>query len=95
MNGDVASEDDRYGITPFAESIAKSILSIKEPIGTTIALNGPWGSGKSSAVNLAVRSQSCGALDWCYCSRDFTIFRSLVLRSYEPLHQAEIPLGQT
>jgi predicted KAP-like P-loop ATPase len=46
------AEDDRYGITPFAKSIAKSILSIKRPIGTTIALNGPWGSGKSSAVNL-------------------------------------------
>jgi predicted KAP-like P-loop ATPase len=46
------AEDDRYGITPFAESIAKSILSIQQPIGTTIALHGPWGSGKSSAVNL-------------------------------------------
>jgi predicted KAP-like P-loop ATPase len=47
-----SAEDDRYGITPFAKSIAKSILSIKQPIGTAIALNGPWGSGKSSAVNL-------------------------------------------
>ena len=45
-------EDDRYGTTPFAESLAKSIRSIKAPIGATIALNGPWGSGKSSAVNL-------------------------------------------
>jgi predicted KAP-like P-loop ATPase len=47
-----SAEDDRYGVTPFAKSIARSILSIKQPIGTTIALNGPWGSGKSSAVNL-------------------------------------------
>ena len=45
-------DDDRYGITPFAETLAKSILNIDRPIGTTIALNGPWGSGKSSAVNL-------------------------------------------
>jgi len=44
--------DDRYGITPFAVSLARSILGIKEPIGTTLALSGPWGSGKSSAVNL-------------------------------------------
>ncbi len=44
--------DDRYGITPFATSIAKSILNMKAPEGTTIALHGPWGSGKSSAVNL-------------------------------------------
>ncbi len=44
--------DDQYGITPFAQSLAKSILGIKDPVGTTIALNGAWGSGKSSAVNL-------------------------------------------
>lgn len=49
------SEDDQYGINPFAVSLAKSIRSIKTPIGTTIALNGPWGSGKSSAVNLIRR----------------------------------------
>ncbi|MBZ9601887.1 KAP family P-loop NTPase fold protein [Phyllobacterium chamaecytisi] len=48
-------DDDRYGITPFAEAIAKSILNIEKPIGTTIALNGPWGAGKSSAVNLIRR----------------------------------------
>lgn len=46
------SDDDQYGITPFAKSLAKSLKSIKNPIGTTIALNGEWGSGKSSAVNL-------------------------------------------
>ncbi len=59
------AQDDRYGITPFANSIATSILSIKQPIGTAIALNGPWGSGKSSAVNLirtAVQDASDGKL---------------------------------
>lgn len=45
-------EDDQYGVAPFATALAKSILNIERPIGTTIALNGPWGSGKSSAVNL-------------------------------------------
>ncbi|GMO78767.1 KAP family P-loop NTPase fold protein [Bradyrhizobium ottawaense] len=30
----------------------KSIRKIKSPEGTVIALNGPWGSGKSSALNL-------------------------------------------
>lgn len=48
-------EDDRYGILPFAQSLSRSICEIKTPIGTTIALNGPWGSGKSSAVNLIRR----------------------------------------
>ena len=47
-----AKKDDRYGVTPFSESLAKSFIKIENPIGTTIALHGPWGSGKSSVVNL-------------------------------------------
>ena len=49
-------DDDLYGIAPFAKSLAKSILGIKNPYGTTMAINGSWGSGKSSAVNL-IRSE--------------------------------------
>lgn len=45
-------EEDRFGIDPFARALAASITQIKSPVGATIALNGPWGSGKSSAVNL-------------------------------------------
>ena len=37
---------------PFAKTLAAGIRSLKAPEGTVIALNGPWGSGKSSAVNL-------------------------------------------
>ena len=44
--------DDRFGIDPFAKTLAASISKIKAPEGTVVALNGPWGSGKSSAVNL-------------------------------------------
>jgi predicted KAP-like P-loop ATPase len=44
--------DDRFGIDPFAKTLAASIREIKAPEGTVVALNGPWGSGKSSAVNL-------------------------------------------
>jgi predicted KAP-like P-loop ATPase len=46
------AEDDRYGITPFAKALARSIRTIASPVGTAIAINGEWGSGKSSAVNL-------------------------------------------
>ena len=45
-------EDDLYGVVPFAQSIAESIRSIEKPVGTAIALNGSWGSGKSSIINL-------------------------------------------
>jgi predicted KAP-like P-loop ATPase len=44
--------EDRFGIDPFAQSLARSISNIRAPEGTVVALNGPWGSGKSSAVNL-------------------------------------------
>ena len=45
-------EDDRYGILAFASALATSLLGIVKPVGSTIAITGPWGSGKSSAVNL-------------------------------------------
>lgn len=45
-------DDDRFGIDRFAQALAQSFKDIESPIGATIAINGPWGSGKSSAVNL-------------------------------------------
>ncbi len=56
-------EQDTFGVANFAKALAKSLLSIKAPIGSTIALQGPWGSGKSSAVNLIRKEigQSCSA----------------------------------
>jgi predicted KAP-like P-loop ATPase len=46
--------EDKYGIDPFARSLARSIESVTSPEGIVIALYGPWGSGKSSAVNLVL-----------------------------------------
>lgn len=45
-------DDDRFGVDPFARALAASILKMQSPQGSVIGLNGPWGSGKSSAVNL-------------------------------------------
>lgn len=45
-------EDDKFGIDRFTQALSRSIRNIESPIGATIALHGPWGSGKSSAVNL-------------------------------------------
>lgn len=44
--------EDRFGINPFAKALASSLEKMKAPEGTVVALNGPWGSGKSSAINL-------------------------------------------
>lgn len=44
--------EDRFGIDPFARALATSIRELQAPLGPVLALNGPWGSGKSSAVNL-------------------------------------------
>jgi predicted KAP-like P-loop ATPase len=53
-----APSEDRYGIDPFAKALASSIRKLAGPEGTVIGLNGPWGSGKSSAVNLVLHHLS-------------------------------------
>ncbi|WP_157197997.1 MULTISPECIES: KAP family P-loop NTPase fold protein, partial [Methylomonas] len=44
--------EDHFGIDPFARTLANSIRKLTNPHGSVIALNGVWGSGKSSATNL-------------------------------------------
>src|SRR5438128_2453953 len=51
-------QDDQFGIDAFALAIAKSIEKLSAPEGTVLALTGPWGSGKSSAVNLKAAEQA-------------------------------------
>jgi len=45
-------KEDIYGLDPFARALAKSIERMQAPEGVVLAINGPWGSGKSSAINL-------------------------------------------
>lgn len=45
-------KDDEFGFDPFAKAIADTIADFKNPEGSVISINGPWGSGKSSIVNL-------------------------------------------
>jgi len=45
-------EDDQFGFSPFAEALAQSIIKNENPEGTVMAIHGPWGSGKSSVINL-------------------------------------------
>lgn len=51
-----SSDDDSFGITEFSKTLANGIAEVSDPVGTVIALHGPWGSGKSSAVNLVVKN---------------------------------------
>lgn len=44
-------EKDKLGYKPLAERIAKSILNGTFPDSFTIAIQGPWGSGKSTTLN--------------------------------------------
>ena len=48
--------EDKFGFKALAKAIAGSISKMTKPEGTVIAINGPWGSGKSSLINL-VRHQ--------------------------------------
>ena len=45
-------KDDKFCIDGFVLSLASSLIKMKSPNGVVIAINGPWGSGKSSAINL-------------------------------------------
>lgn len=45
-------EEDKFGFDTFASAIATSIAGNTQPEGTVVAIHGPWGTGKSSIVNL-------------------------------------------
>ena len=44
--------EDKFGFKAQAKTIADTISQMTAPEGTVIAINGPWGSGKSSLINL-------------------------------------------
>lgn len=46
------AEDDRYGYTAIAEGLARSICALNENVSTVIGIEGQWGSGKTSLLNL-------------------------------------------
>lgn len=45
-------EEDRYGFSSLAENLAHSILSLDAGVSTVIGIEGPWGAGKTSLLNL-------------------------------------------
>ncbi len=59
LTGDRPKEhlaDDRLGFAKFAQSLAQSIADLAPAEGIVLAVNGPWGSGKTTAVNMIVEA---------------------------------------
>jgi len=50
----VDPEHDRLGYATFARHLAESICKMAPPEGLVVAIYGPWGSGKTSLLNLVV-----------------------------------------
>ena len=53
-----AREQDLIGRTPFAERLADILKSAAGPESLVIGLYGPWGSGKTSVINLVENALS-------------------------------------
>jgi predicted KAP-like P-loop ATPase len=59
LSGDRPKEhlaDDRLGYADFARSIARSIAGLASTEGIVLAVNGPWGTGKTTVVNMIVEA---------------------------------------
>lgn len=47
--------DDRYGFKTIADNIARSVLSLPPDTSNVIGIEGAWGSGKTSLLNLILK----------------------------------------
>ncbi|MQB56050.1 P-loop NTPase fold protein [Rahnella sp. RcJ3] len=51
-----SAPDDRYGFKNIADNISRSILSLPQEASNVIGIEGAWGSGKTSLLNLILKS---------------------------------------
>ncbi|MGK3113469.1 KAP family P-loop NTPase fold protein [Candidatus Pantoea formicae] len=51
-----ASKDDRYGFNAVADGLTQSILALDSNVSTVIGIEGPWGAGKTSLMNLLMKN---------------------------------------
>ena len=76
----VDPRQDRLGRAPFARSLAQAIVSLKGGDSFVVGICGPWGSGKSSILNLMIGELEKGRKrkrpiilrfnPWLYSGRD-------------------------
>ncbi|HHI2442714.1 TPA: P-loop NTPase fold protein [Enterobacter cloacae] len=50
------ADEDRYGFTDLAEKLSNSIISLDRNISTVIGIEGKWGAGKTSLLNLLMET---------------------------------------
>lgn len=55
------TDDDRLGRAAFAQSLAEALVSVRSQDGFVFAINGEWGSGKTSILNLVAAAVEDGA----------------------------------
>lgn len=48
--------EDRYGFSNIAENISRSILSLPQEASNVVVIEGAWGSGKTSLLNLILKN---------------------------------------
>lgn len=51
----ICAAEDQLGFQPFCSTLAKGLREMSPTEGMVVALHAPWGSGKSSALNLIQR----------------------------------------
>ncbi|GKW25246.1 phage T7 exclusion protein [Pectobacterium carotovorum subsp. carotovorum] len=55
-----SEDDDRYGFAAVAKSLAQSITALDKNVSTVIGIEGKWGTGKTSMLNLLLKQiQAC------------------------------------
>ena len=100
-------DNDKLRLDVLSESIARCILAIPNPNGNVVAINGPWGAGKSSLVNLVIEDikrlgyeSSCPIVirfnSWLYRTEDGVIsgfFQELYSELKSRSDKGEIDLG--
>lgn len=82
-----SSKDDVFGVSSFSRALAVSLLNIDASSGISISVEGAWGSGKSSAIALAIRELKLKVLS--QLRRNRTDLEDLPLNDLEEIYGSE------